>query len=257
MAEYVIACIVMGAGIGIDVMIATVGRFRHFKILQDGYSWVRRLTTTHILLPMIGYYGFTALNRLLPGYEVILGIIASGLIAWFLWQLVCEWISKDDEDQMSGGAIRAASWGAVMAVSWDALMSGPAKSAQAIYWTPVEIVISFFIAGITVTAMTILALVISVRLNRRQMGSGADDINRLVNWEFIGLASEFMIIGYFGVLAIDRYVFGANLPVIVDFATSATLTLTVFLIFKDRFKSVIRGKIEDELTHGCSETVQS
>lgn len=198
---YLIACILMGLGIGADVAIATLGRA--LVITQKtARVWVLRITVTHVVFPMIGYYVFVFLSRAMPAITLALGLIASYILAKFLYELVKDWLNTTGLSPMVSSEWY--SWAFVLAVSYDALYSGPAKSAQAVYWSNTEVVLSFFLSGATVWLVAIAATRVSLDWRRR---IDQFEWKRAARTKLQLMFLEFSILFYFLILCISRLVF--------------------------------------------------
>ena len=147
--SFALACLVMATGIGVDVALATIGRFHAIRSPSDGLGWVGRITATHILFPMIGYYGFVFATRAMEALAPFLGLAAGAMVLWFLKHAVAGWLEHAETTEEQDIAEHFG-WAVVFAVSIDALWSGPAKSAQVIGWLPLPIAVSFPISGLIV-----------------------------------------------------------------------------------------------------------
>lgn len=243
MLDYLAACFVMGLGIALDVVVATIGRFRRYATVAAGRGWLVRITGTHIAFPMVGYYGFVGLYRSWPALQPVLGAIAALLVAVFLVIEFREWISEEGisrHDQSKEG--EKSVWLAVLVVSWDALLSGPAKSAQAISWSGAEVFISFFVAGAAVTVIGYISLVIAVALNKSWQRVPFD-LHRVAVREVIGRWIEFSVIGYFGLLAIVRYMLEWDLSWLLVLSFAFTLSIIPFSLFWRRLNRVYFARL--------------
>ena len=239
---YFIACFVMGLGIGIDVVLGTFSRIKYLT-KPTSWLWIRRITFTHIAFPMIGYYGFIELFYLFPSLRIILGLIAFGLIVFFLFDIVRGWLEKDIETEED----QPFAWAVVLAVSWDALFSGPAKSSQAINWNQTEVFLSFFLAGLVVTVLAIVAVQISFFIQRIAKTKLDFSTDKLVFAHIFMMFAEFMIFAYFGLLALLRYSFSSELPVIYIWIISAIIGIVVFsVIWRSLFPN-IKNRVISEL----------
>lgn len=226
---YISASILLGLGIAIDVGLASLAAGH---LLNDGKRrrfWIAAVTTTHVLFPMIGYYGFAAAYVYLPGFELVLGLLSVGLVGYFL---ISEFIELSSTAEDGDDTLVGLSWALVLAVSWDALWSGPAKSAQAINWSSLEIFFSFLIAGLVVaavaTVMTLVSSAFRARLGRMK------DLKHAATTEVVALWVEFSVIGYFAFLAAARYIFASEVPALtLLFASHAGFGI-LFLIFRRR-----------------------
>ena len=230
MLEYVFACILLGIGIAVDVSLATIAMYTRFSRFSDGISWASKVTTTHILFPMIGYYGFVYLYRTLPTLDLWLGLVAAVFIFWFLFSAFAE-IQEDDEAEADN--VTPISWAVVLAVSWDALWSGPAKSAQALSWTPAEVFWSFIIAGLIVGVVALASVRLAVSMNKADNASQKRPTQRAKR-ETVASWLEFSVIGYFGFLALVRYVFDLNRPWPLVLLASAAFWAPLFWIRRTR-----------------------
>lgn len=241
MFDYFSASILLGIGISIDVMLATLALSGSLNTARDRRFWVSNVTLTHVALPMIGYYVFAYIFKQYPQFSVVLGIAAFSSISWFLYISFKAWVFDPPEGDGEFLA-REITFLAVMAVSWDALWSGPAKSSQAVYWSAIETFLSFFIAGVVV----FFTALISVRLARTISGHirPGSQIDRQARIETFALWLEFSILAYFGWLALSRYVFHLDVPwgyiLIFSFLSSAPL----FVMFWARLQRQKLREIE-------------
>ena len=205
--QLLIPSVLMGLGIAIDVAIATVSRFRD-RSMSFG-NWTLPVAIAHILLPAIGYYGWWFLGQQFHGLALILGLVAFAMITVFIYEAICEWIdveplvSLEPITDWSFKHLGSESKGRivmVLAVSMDALWSGPAKAAQAAsgQWTPLEVFISFFIAGGVVALVAELALLIAFALRRVSF----NNTNRLAIFLVGGKYLEVTILFAFGLLSL-------------------------------------------------------
>jgi hypothetical protein len=224
---YLFASILLGLGIAVDVALATIAMARHLRDPQKRSFWIRNVTLAHVLLPMIGYYGFTVLALTFSQIRLPLGILATALILWFLLDQLRGWLRESEA--ATAEEVRLA---AVLAVSWDALWSGPAKSAQAIGWTPVQILFSFFIAGAVVAAVAAASAALAPALLARLHAPG--EVAKLARREVLAMWVEFSVIGFFGVLSLARYVLQAPVPASMLLAGSFALSGLIFVALRKR-----------------------
>lgn len=203
---FIIPSILMGLGIAIDVAIATVARFRDNSM---GFrNWTFPITIAHVLLPAFGYYGWWFLGQQFNGLALVLGLLAFGMIAVFIYGAICDWIDVEPVISLEPitdwlfGRFGFESKGRlviVFAVSMDALWSGPAKAAQAAsgHWSPFEVFISFFIAGAVVALIAEVSLLIAFALRRASFS----DKKRLALFLVGGKYLEATILFAFGLLS--------------------------------------------------------
>jgi hypothetical protein len=227
MSIYLLACIVMGLGIGFDVVLATLSRLRHISS-DNSWLWVKRISFTHVLFPMIGYYFFVGLFRSYPFLRILLGIIAFSLVVIFLFDIVKGWLSQDSQDSDESPF----AWAVVLSVSWDALFSGPAKSAQAIGWSSRQVLVSFIISGAVVTSMAIIAVIIAKAIRRAITDILGTEVYRLSILHLAMMYFEFVILSYFGVLALIRYTLASGLSFIAIAAISVAFGAVLFFLLR-------------------------
>lgn len=67
-SNFILPSILMGLGIAIDVIIATVVQFRDRGMTMK--NWTLPVTATHILFPAAGYYGWWLMGEVAPMYGV-------------------------------------------------------------------------------------------------------------------------------------------------------------------------------------------
>ena len=205
-SNFLFPCILMGAGIAIDVTIATLTKFKDHGLTFK--TWTLPITATHVMFPATGYYLFWWLAEVLPALELLLGVIGFALVALFVYEALCDWIGCEPFFGISGFISGVAGlkeddtrrFIAILAVSWDALWSGPAKSAQAVagMWTTGEVIVSFFVAGITVTVIAQLALLGAFWLRRKRFANSV----AMARFNFRGKLMELSVIGGFGALSL-------------------------------------------------------
>lgn len=238
----IIPSILMGLGIAVDVAIATIARFRDASM--NFRNWAVPVALSHIMLPALGYYGWWFLGQQFESLGLLLGLLAFGLIAVFLYEAICEWLDakplvslepltawlfKGADDSSRGRFIM------IMAVSMDALWSGPAKAAQAEsgQWTPMEVFASFFIAGAVVAIVAGLSLLAAKGLRR----SSFNDTNRMAKYLVGGKYVEATILFSFGLLSLwNAFAFWIGLGSLVEcIAASGAFMLVIWIVFRKRF----------------------
>ncbi|MES2441606.1 MAG: hypothetical protein V4574_02150 [Pseudomonadota bacterium] len=204
---FVTASVLMGLGIAVDVAIATVLRFRDSGLTFK--SWTMPVAVAHVLLPAIGYYGWWLLGHEFDELKIILGLAAFLMIGIFVYESFCEWIAAKPVitlDPLTGwalsklGATANGRMVVIFAVSLDALWSGPAKAAQAEsgHWTPVEVLVSFLIAGVVVAIVSELSLLLALLLRRISF----NDLRLLARYLVAAKYLEATILFSFGILSL-------------------------------------------------------
>lgn len=192
--EYLLACLLMGAAIGMDVAIVTALYSQQLACKQARKRWISGVVGSHTFLPMCGYllsfYGI----KWLPWFTPLLGIIAAGFIAIYLYQELYQ------EEQGADPIISTISWSLIIAVSWDALWSGPAKSAQVVDWQTIYVWTSFVLVGAVVYLFTLAGLNVGKRFSKQHTKT-----------PFLWLWLQYSAIAYFAMLALTRYTFELHL----------------------------------------------
>ena len=231
--SFLIPSILMGIGVAIDVLIATVVKFNDSSLSWK--NWTLPVTITHTLFPAVGYFLFWFTSESFPAIKIILGVTGFVLVLLFIYEVICEsintepvfgisdWIGK--KIGFSKGA--AGVFVAVLAVSWDALWSGPAKAAQATAgnWTGLEVALSFLIAGLVVAIVAELALVSSSLLKKYKF----HNIESLTRFNLVGKYFELTVIGGFGFLSLWN-AFSDTADLYISIAISGSILLITFLI---------------------------
>lgn len=243
----------MGLGIAVDVAIATLARFRDSSMSFS--NWTLPVSATHILLPAFGYYGWWFLGQQFQGLGLILGLLAFSMIAVFIYGSICEWVDAEpivslepltdwlfkSADEHSRGRFVM-----IMAVSMDALWSGPAKAAQAEsgQWTPLEVFVSFFIAGAVVAIVAELSLLVAMALRRSSFSNN----RRLATYLVGGKYLEATILFAFGLLSLwNAFAVWIGLGSLLEcIATSGVIMLLVWAVFRKRLMREQLAELEIE-----------
>lgn len=199
--EFVIASLLMGLGIGLDVAIATMARSRHLNATRTATFWIVGVSATHTLFPLAGYALALFSVNLHPLMTPIVGLIAFCCI--FLYLKTELWSDDNKDETASSHDHLLVTSALILAVSWDALWSGPAKSAQVIDWPDAMVWGSFIVVGL----MVFILAFVSYRIALTWQASKLDDHSLS-----LGLWVQYSVIGYFGLLALSRYTLQLHLP---------------------------------------------
>ena len=242
--------ILMGFGIAIDVMLATVSKFQDSDLSFK--NWTLPIMATHIGLPAIGYYGFWGLSQAFPWLGPVFGGGGALFVALFIYEVFSDWIGHEPIFGISAfiGSLFGFEEGdarrlvAIMAVSWDALWSGPAKAAQALFgnWSDLEVGVSFLIAGLVVAAAAQLSLRLALQLRRRKF----HDASKMSNYSMVGMFAETSVIGGFGILSLSQGLnIGLNLGQSVAIASAVMGVL--FLTFLKNIRANTLEEAEEAI----------
>lgn len=245
LSGFLLPSIFMGVGVGIDVFIATIVKYRDRTLSWK--SWTIPVVITHITFPAFGYFLFWSLSNSLPVAKIALGIIGFVLVSLFLYEVVCEsaglkpkfgistWISGlfNLKEKNSRTFIT------VLVVSWDALWSGPAKAAQASVggWSNTEVLLSFLVAGAVVALIAELALFLAFFLRKKEFKNPIS----LSRYNLFGKYLELSVIGGFGVLSLWQS-FSATANIYLSILIS---TLFMTIIFSMLFKQISLRQLKE------------
>jgi hypothetical protein len=242
--------ILMGVGIAIDVMLATISKFRDDDLSFK--NWTFPIMATHIGFPAVGYYGFWGATQAWPWLGPTFGIIGAVFVVLFIYEVFSDWIGHEpvfgisatvgkrfgfEEDDARRGV-------AIMAVSWDALWSGPAKAAQATTggWTDFEVACSFVIAGLVVAAAAQMSLKLALRLRRQKF----DNASKMSNYSVFGMFAETSVIGGFGVLSLSQGL-GVSDNIYHAIGIAALVMGTLFLLFFKNIRASTLGEADEAI----------
>ncbi|MBL4796199.1 MAG: hypothetical protein JKY50_02165 [Oleispira sp.] len=195
--EMVMACLVMGLGIGADVALATFLQANTMGNKRAVLFWIVGVTLTHTLFPMIGYLLAHFSIYSAPMISPVIGLVAFSFIAYFVIDELD--VGSEETDDSNNGQILV-TVGLILTVSWDALWSGPAKSAQVIGWPDYWVWSSFLIVGLVVSVFSIVSYFLAkqVDIKIRQPKWMSFDFGQWV---------QLSVVSYFGLLALLRYTF--------------------------------------------------
>lgn len=237
----------MGIGIAIDVVLATVSKFRDDDLSFK--NWTLPIMATHIGLPAFGYYGFWGMSQAWPWLNPVLGILGALFVALFLYEVFGDWLGYEPVFAISDTIGKAFGFKeddarrfvAIMAVSWDALWSGPAKSeAIGPEWTTTDIGWSFVIAGLVVAFAAQLSLKIALKMR----GMNFSDAEKMTRWSVFGKFVESSVIGGFGVLSLFQGL-GVSKSIFVSPGVSTAIMVVIFGAFLGRIaKSTLEETYE-------------
>ena len=195
--EIVMACLVMGLGIGADVALATFLQAKTMGNKRTVLFWIVGVTLTHTLFPMIGYLLAHFSIYSAPMISPIIGLVAFSFIAYFV---IDELDAGNEAMNGSNNGQVLVTLGLILTVSWDALWSGPAKSAQVIGWPDYWVWSSFLIVGLVVALFAIVSYFLAKQVEIK---------NRQPKWMLFDFGQwvQLSVVSYFGLLALLRYTF--------------------------------------------------
>lgn len=196
----------LGAGLTIDVAIATLSRF-HDKTITF-WNWALPIAILHVLFIGVGFTFFWELVRHFPLIAPIIGTGGFLLVTLLIYEVGVKASGKVPYISISKGLAtilsvsensgrKAVVW---IAVTLDALVSGPATTilAHQGQWGTLEAIISFLIVGAIVAAATYGAILVSRYFAKTHFHS----TNLMTNWLVFGIFLEMVVIQGFGVLSL-------------------------------------------------------
>jgi hypothetical protein len=218
--EFILACLIMGCGIGADVAIATFVRAQQLSKQKQTIYWVCGVTFTHTVFPMLGYLLAYFSIQSIPLLTPIIGVLAFLFIAYFLWQELNDYLKSDESDHDDRQSL--VTFALILAVSWDALWSGPAKSAQVMNWPNELVWLSFLMVGFIVALCAYMGLLFAKKI--KQVGSNSS------TFIVLGLWIQYSVIAYFGFLALIRYTLSLMMSGWQVFILSSVLVAIIMML---------------------------
>ncbi len=204
---YISYCISMAIGISIDILFATLARYKKPLSIK---TWVLPIIGTHTLLPAAGFYLVGGLQEAVPELRFLLGLAGFTLVTLFIYEEISEKLNHKPVFAICGKLSEllpiqkstASSMIAVMAVSWDALLSGPSLAAgiKAAHWGFELTAASFIIVGLGVAIITFGSFWFTLWLRKRNF----HDAELMANVHLWGECAGFSVIGGFGVLSLRQ-----------------------------------------------------
>ncbi len=82
--NFVLACLLMGLGIGLDVAIATAVRAKQLSTIGLASAWFVGVSVTHTIFLMFGYLLTYFSIKMQPAIEPIIGLLAFTCIFYYL-----------------------------------------------------------------------------------------------------------------------------------------------------------------------------
>jgi len=221
-----LACLIMGCGIGADVAIATFVRADQLTKQKQTIYWVAGVTFTHTLFPMLGYLLAYFSIQSIPLLTPIVGVLAFLFIAYFLWQELIEYLNSADSDHENRQSL--VSFALILAVSWDALWSGPAKSAQVMNWPNELVWVSFIVVGFFVALCACAGLLLAKKFNQASI--------EFSTFIVLGLWVQYSVIAYFGLLALLRYTLSLMINGWQVFMLSSVMIAIIMMLLFIRYQ---------------------
>lgn len=240
---YVRTCLLMGFALGIDVMCATVGRFRSLDTWSKRFMWSYRTAAGHTVCPLLGVVACLWLASLFSTLGKVIGFVGFALIAFIYGSEAYEILGREESETSSESSLRlpalfrklkASEWALVFAVSLDSLLSGSTQSLQTTGWTLLQAAGSFVYVGLTVGILGVIASGVACWLLYLSTRIGEKSAHVLAVIQSFGLFLEMVVIGYFGWHALLAFGIGLDLHWIMTAAVSLSATLLFFSLLGKR-----------------------
>jgi len=211
----------LSLSLAIDAVMVTFAGYSYFKNWRASWRWSIAVGGTHLLFPLIGFVGgfYIADSRISRIAVYSLG----GLVLTVFTGLVL----RDALRPLSAApALQKRFALAVIAVSIDALITGPGKTAVTARWNAAQVWFSFFLVGLLVFVLVLIATIPARRLNERvsqlEQGTTVDHLKNARAFT-AGILLEVIVFSYFVLRS------GKEVLLLCDIETSRTTMAVVTL----------------------------
>jgi hypothetical protein len=210
-------CLILGLALGVDVMCATIGRFRSLDTWSKRLMWCYRAAAGHTIFPLVGVVLCLTLASWFGTMSNVVGFAGFFLILFIYGSEVKETLQSGSDEKTTEEPrevpgffqeIGRSEWALAAAVSLDSLLTGSTQGTQTIGWSAVQISCSFIFVGLIVGLLGAIAAGIAWLLQRTAERFGGKSVRLLANIQLYGLFLEIAVIGYFGWNALIN--FGLN-----------------------------------------------
>lgn len=240
---------IAGAAIAIDASILVLVRFRDMTANSVAFKWAGAVGLTHTAFPMIGFVGGWLLIEFGDAAAIIYPI-GAGLLTVLIIYILREstnWYSGEDETKESskmGGtrATNVAFWAAVMAVSYDAFLSGPGKTVILERYPRELAWLSFLIVGLVVTAITLIAGLVSRVIHNRSLAGRINSPYTLAQTLTFGILCELTLFSFFLIWSVARSI--QHLPGFKSYEAPLLYVLLSGLVLGGSLSITAYGKIK-------------
>ena len=230
---FLFSSVLLGIGLGVDVVCYTVGRFRQVQTWSERAMGVFRVSVTHTVFPLSGLTLCLVLGSLFEVVNWIVALCGALLLIMIVHELHESATAGEAEQGSSDSAprprFRLREWGLVIGVSLDALLFGPTQLEQINAKAEHQIVASFLVVGIVVAILGILAAWMSARLHRLAARSDGTTAGAFAKIQLVGAFVEAAVVGFFGVRAVLAGSGFGEIPSYAVALGSVGLTTLVFV----------------------------
>jgi hypothetical protein len=238
-----ISALVLGAGLAIDVAIATIARFRD-KTLTF-MSWTLQVVLLHILFISASYFLSLGITQQFPILRPTIGVIGFCLVMSLVYQVTFEALGKEPAFRLTSGFEKfgltdhsSKRLVVLIAITLDALVSGPVIAPWiAALNSSIDLSIFFLTVGIGVGAVTQIAVLIASGLRKRKF----DSAEKMARWFTQAKYIELSVIGGFGIASPWQSMWGnSNLYLSILF-----MAVLMGLVWIKNYKIILTTELED------------
>ena len=198
-----ISALVLGAGLAIDVLIATLARFRDRSLTFT--AWTIPVIVLHILFIASSYLLSLGVTQKFPVFQPAIGVIGFILVMWLVNKVTREALGQEHQSHVMNWLKRlgvsedsANRKIVLVAITLDALISGPVIQPWISNLSSLADISFFFLSvGMGVGIVTQIAVWISARLRKRHFHSAES----MARWFTQAKYVELSVIGGFGISA--------------------------------------------------------
>ncbi len=238
-----ISALVLGAGLAIDVAIATTARFR--DVTLTFVSWTLRVVILHILFISASYFLSLEVTQQFPILRPAIGVLGFGLVMSLVYQVTCEALGKEPAFRITGGFEKfgltehsSKRLVVLVAITLDALVSGPVIAPWiATLNNNLDLTIFFLTVGTGVGIVTHIAVLVAARLRKHKF----DSAEKMARWFTQAKYVELSVIGGFGIASPWQSIWGnGNL-----YLSILCMALVMGLIWIRNYEIILATELED------------
>ncbi len=197
--RYLIACAVMGVGLGLDVALVTLTLGSQLDNWEKRFLWSMRVAAWHTLFPLVGLTFCLLFANSGGGLNLSIGLAGAVLLFYLYYTFFTE---KEEQIQLRVDKTLFREFILIASVSLDSALIGPTLFATTTNWTEFQVCVSYVVAGLVVGLVGSFAALMGSMLSKEKHQRFLD-YGRLI---------EHVIIAYFGWSALLRYGAGIALP---------------------------------------------
>lgn len=212
---YLVRCVIIGVGIGIDVAIITLSLASKLNNWDKRLLWCMRVSVWHTTLPMFGLLLFLSFALSGAGLNYSIGIAGALLLLYLYYSFFS---SEQDEPE----EITVREFVLILSVSLDSFLVGPSLIANTENWSALQMCVSYLLSGLVVGLVASFFAFIG-SIIKPDKGKSIIKAGRFL---------EHLIISYFAWFAILVHGLGFELSRFFVLALVLVLTSILFGAFK-------------------------